>query len=160
MLRFPIVWSNLYGTWNTCLRVYPVFTFILDFSHGFLIPLTFIFSYISTFLYSIEDVCFSTRTPRRSCHATLLSLSLKLNVSMWLILGNEMWAREARVTSGLTSWENSMCFTTLFHVEDGGERGLLLAFKQHVAEPKSKPLWCHCSTTDKTENSLKKKKQP
>lgn len=46
-----------------------------------------------------------------SCHVTALSLSLKLNVSMWLIWGNEMWARGAWVTSRLTFWENSTCFT-------------------------------------------------
>lgn len=96
--------------WDSILCLPSFKTFFID--H---ISLIFIISYFSTFSYSIEDACSLASISHLSCHAIAPSLHLKLNVSMWLILGNETWAREACVTSRLTlKKKNHVHFTTLF----------------------------------------------
>lgn len=103
--------------WDSILCLPSFKTFFID--H---ISLIFILSYFSTFSYSIEDACSLTSISHLSCHAIAPSLHLKLNVSMWLILGNETWAREACVTSRLTLKKNIM-YTSPHYSPDWGWSG-------------------------------------
>ena len=133
--------------------------YFLDIPHGSLYH-WHLFFHIFPHFY-IEQMMFFHKyfTSILPHHFTFLEFEIEC-IHMWLILGNEMWTREAWVTSGLTFWENSMCLTTLFYILKMESSGTSWCLQTTCGRTrKSKSSLCHCSTTDKLENSFKKEKK-
>ena len=138
--KFSIVWSDLYGGWNTCLRIYPMFTFWTFLMDPFT---TDIYFFIYFHIFILNRWCFFTSIPHQSCHITSHSLNLKLNVFTCDSFC-AMKCEQERLGS-LLDWhfEKTACASPRCFTYWGWSRvAPPAAFKQHVAEPEKASLRC------------------